>query len=129
MFVDIVIQSVGKADELPLDRLAGGVLIDGIRSKFFVRIVDGRISFALPVAPSLSFLYKAFSVSFYFINILPFETELMHLHQGAVVFVFKSPLDTLFQLTRVNHNGVGKLFAPLGGTCLPTVTAGLESAL
>lgn len=31
MFIDVLIQPVGKTDKLPLDRFAGGKLIDRIR--------------------------------------------------------------------------------------------------
>lgn len=129
MFVDIVIQPVGKTDKLPLDRLAGGILIDGVGSKPFVRVVDSRIPFAFPVAPSLSFFRITLFTGFYLIDILPFEAEFVHLFQGAVVLVLERALDAVLQPAGINHGGMGKLLAPFGGAGLPTVAAGVKPTL
>lgn len=127
--MDIVIQPVGKTDELPLDGLAGGVLVHGIRGELLIGVVNGRIPFAFPVTPSLSFFRITLFTGFYLIDILPFEAELVHLFQGAVVLVLEGALDAVLQPAGINHGGMGKLLAPFGGTGLPTVAAGVKPTL
>lgn len=111
--MNVIVQPAGETDKLTLHGLAGGILIDGVRRKMSVRIVDGRITFPLTVAPPFSLFRIAHLFRLDVVDVLPLEAGLMNIFQRPVVLVQVSPPDVALEPARVVHHRMGEFLPPL----------------